>query len=149
MPVERTLGLDYGTKRIGVAVTDPLGMLAHPLTTIENTGPEAVLEALRAIVYDKSAVRIVLGLPLNMDDSEGAAARKARAFAKTLREALQVEVELIDERLTTVDADLRLRAAGIRDWRERKKRIDQAAAAVILEDWLQQRSRQGPRGEEE
>ncbi|MHC4830937.1 MAG: Holliday junction resolvase RuvX [Planctomycetota bacterium] len=51
--------------------------------------------------------------------------------------------------MTTVDADLRLRAAGIRDWRERKKRIDQAAAAVILEDWLQQRSRQGPRGEEE
>ncbi len=130
-----TLGLDFGKRRIGVAVFDLPGMGARPLTTLVRTSLAHDLEQLRAIVADRQARRIVMGLPLNMDGSEGPAARKARQFAALLNQELGVPVELYDERLTSFEAQSRLQDSSLgRD--SRKLMVDQIAAALILESWL-------------
>lgn len=129
------LGIDFGQARIGVAATDALGILAHPVTTIENTGIKAVLAALAAICAERTITRVVVGLPLHTDGTHGKAAKTAKRFAKKLA-PLGVPVEMVDECFTTVEAEERLREAGVSHWRDRKQKIDQAAACLILETWL-------------
>jgi putative holliday junction resolvase len=135
----RALAVDYGEARIGIAAGDALGMLAHPVETIDRrrvARPEARIAGLAA---RHGCAVVVVGLPLRMDGSEGHAAVKARAFAARLRAALPdaVAIEFTDERLSTVEAQRHLRAAG-RKARDQKAVIDQAAAVVILQDWLDQ-----------
>jgi len=124
---------------MGVALADDLLRAARGLRVLERQGEKADLASLRGLVEEYEVDRIVLGLPLNMDGTEGASARMARAFAVRLEEALGVAVELSDERLSTFEAEARLRELGLTA-REMKGRVDAEAAAVILQGWLDGRA---------
>ena len=131
----RVLGIDLGSRRIGVAVSDGLGLTAQPRATIERHGGMRDIDAVAAAVKDADADRIVLGLPLDCEGQEGPAARRARVFGDKLRAALQLPVELIDESFSTVEAEAVLLAADVSRAR-RKQVVDKMAAAVILQRWL-------------
>ena len=136
-PDKRAMGIDLGEARVGVAVADTLGMLAHPRETIKvgPKGDKAVVARIVELVRaDKIAV-VVLGLPRNMNGTEGPAAAKARAFADKLRAATGCEVRLQDERLSTVAAHKALQAGG-RNAKQGRAVIDQAAAQIILQTYL-------------
>ncbi len=132
---ERLLGLDLGTKTIGVAASDELGW-AHPVTTVRRKSLAHDLEQLRQIVRKREIEGIVLGLPLNMDGTEGARAKASRTFAATLERELGLPVKLWDERLTTFEAELSLREAEV-SAKKRREIIDMAAAQVILRSYLE------------
>ena len=132
----RVVGLDLGKRRVGVAVSDSGGVMAVPSTTVERTGDERRDRArLADVVRELEPERVVVGLPRSLDGSEGPAAVWARAEAEALAELLDVPVELYDERLTTVSAQRSLVAAGVKG-RDRRKVVDQVAAAVLLQAWL-------------
>jgi putative Holliday junction resolvase len=127
----RRVGIDVGDVRIGVAVSDPDGMLATPLETVA-AGRDA-LARLAAIVAEHEAIECVVGLPLSLSGREGPAAVKVRAFAGGLRDAIApVPVRLVDERMSTMTADGQLRESG-RSGAGKRAIIDQAAATVILQ----------------
>jgi putative holliday junction resolvase len=128
--------LDLGRRRIGVAVTDAAAMGAHPVGIVERRALKADLEAISAMLRDRRVEVIVVGLPLNMDGSEGPAARGARKFAASAAKALGVSVELFDERLTSFEARERLSDMPVRKG-ARKTELDALAAVVILEGWMQ------------
>jgi len=127
------LGLDVGEKRIGVAVSDPLGTTAQPLETIERD--EHATERIERIVLETGAGRLIVGLPLLMDGSEGAQARLVREFAETLADRLGAPVYFIDERLTTREAEGVL-AGGVVRRGGRKSASDRIAAALILRSYM-------------
>jgi putative Holliday junction resolvase len=131
--MSRIMALDLGSARTGVAVSDELGMLAQPWKTLP--GGAAALEAVVAAVGEVGPVRILVGLPRNMDGSEGPAAIGARAFAEELRGRVSCPVDLWDERLTTVSAQRALRESG-RKARDQRSVIDQVAAQILLQSWL-------------
>jgi putative Holliday junction resolvase len=128
--------LDLGRRRIGVAVTDAAAMGAHPVGIVERHALKQDLEAIAAMLRDRRVSVIVVGLPLNMDGSEGPAAQSARKFAAALAAALGVTVELFDERLTSFEARERLSEMPVRKG-ARKSGLDALAAVVILESWTQ------------
>jgi putative Holliday junction resolvase len=133
----RILALDVGKRRIGVAVSDPLGITARPHSTIPRD--QQAIEKIVSIMKDLEVTRIVVGLPLHLNGTEGEQARDVRAFAaKLMSRAVSVEICWQDERLSTVEAEERLsdRRGG---WRKKKNRIDAFAAAGILESYLQER----------
>ncbi len=131
----RVIGIDLGTRRIGVAVTDGLNLTAQPHTTIERHGGHRDLDAIAAVVKQFAAERVVLGHPLSPQGEVGRAARSAQAFADRLRAALGIPVDLIDESFSTVEAtDVLLQADLSRA--KRKQVVDRLAAAVILQRWL-------------
>jgi len=136
------VGVDLGERRIGVAVSDGTGTLASPRATIERSGDgDAHWEALTALVEEVGAGRVVVGLPLSLNGRRGPAARAAQADADELARRLEpggVTVETFDERLTTVSAERSLAAAG-RLGQKRRQVVDQAAAAVLLQAWLDTR----------
>jgi putative Holliday junction resolvase len=129
----RTLGLDVGDRRIGVAVSDPDGRIAVPLQTYERRGRDDAAALVR-LARAEDARRIVVGLPLSLDGSRGAQAEAAAAFADELR-AADLEVVLWDERLSSAEADHHLRAAGKRGKAARQAR-DAIAASIILQSYL-------------
>ena len=132
----RIMGLDYGEKRIGVAVSDPLGWIAQGVEVIAVTGSlAAVLERIVALTRKYETERIVLGLPVNMNGSRGSRAEAAQKFAGQLAEAAGLPVELWDERLTTVEAEKMLIGADV-SRTKRRKVIDKIAAALILQGYL-------------
>jgi putative Holliday junction resolvase len=135
----RYLGLDVGEKRIGVALSDETATLATALTTLSRAGARRDVAAVAALARRHEVMAVVVGLPLNMDGSRGPQAEKMLAFVEALRRRLDVPVLPRDERLTTVEAEERLREVGL-DWKERKRVIDQTAAAVILQEYLDQRA---------
>jgi putative holliday junction resolvase len=130
----RRLGIDLGASRIGIAISDELGMLAHPLETIPNDS--GFLSKLQKMVIEKGITAIVMGIPRNMDGSYGPAAEKAKLFLSQLKTEFP-GVQLIpwDERLTTMEAQRLLHAAG-RDVKKSRPVIDQVAAQVILQSYL-------------
>lgn len=128
--------LDFGRRRIGIAVTDAAAMGAHPLGIVERRALKHDLDAIAAMLRDRDISTIVVGLPLNMDGSEGPAAHSARNFAESLREVLAVDVEMFDERLTSFEARERLADMPARKG-ARKTGLDALAAVVILEGWMQ------------
>lgn len=139
----RVLGVDLGTARVGVAVSDSRRTLAAPRATlpVDPRAPERTIEQLVAMVEEEGATAVVVGLPLSLDGRRGPAALAAEALADRLRQALAsqgVAVELTDERFSTVAAHRAL-AAGGRDSRQRRAVVDQAAAAVLLQGWLDTR----------
>lgn len=136
----RVLGIDYGRKRVGVAVTDPLGIMAQPLPVIHNVDEIATCAQIKKICDEKDVKRIVVGLPKNMDGSLGPMAREVEEFARLLARETRITVETFDERLTSFDAESRLAEAGLH-WKQRKKRIDQVAAVLILQSWLERRGK--------
>ena len=131
--------LDLGRRRIGIAVTDAAAMGAYPVGVVERRSMARDLEAIAAMVRDREVTTFVIGLPLNMDGSEGPAARSARRFADQLAAALKVEVEMFDERLTSFEAEERLKGMPVKKG-ARKPAIDAIAATVILEGWMQSRA---------
>ena len=131
--------LDLGRRRIGVAVTDAAAMGAHPVGVVERRSMARDLEAIAAMLRNREVTTIVVGLPLNMDGSEGPAAGSARRFADQLAAALKVEVEMFDERLTSFEAEERLKGMPVKKG-ARKPTIDAIAATVILEGWMQSRA---------
>jgi putative Holliday junction resolvase len=129
----RILGIDFGQARIGIAVSDELGMLAHPVETIPARGDAA--QRIAEIVREKNAERVVIGMPRHMNGSVGEAARDALAFAEKLRTVLSCEVVTWDERLTTMAANRALRDSGQRT-RNSRGFVDQVAAQMILQGYL-------------
>jgi putative Holliday junction resolvase len=130
----RVLALDFGTRRIGVAVSDPLGISAQPHSVVDGSDPELMSEIVR-LVAELGVERIVVGLPLSLDGREGPAANQARRFAQEVAEATARPVELLDERFTTVTAERVLVEAGLPGRRRRLVR-DRVAAAVLLQAYL-------------
>jgi len=128
---ERILAIDYGRVRHGLAVSDGLGLAGHPLPALRRTQASRDLSELRRVVAEHDVRRLVVGLPLNMDGSEGPMAAEARAFAQGLERELGLPVLLEDERLSTDEAESLLREGGLRP-SERKTLRDSVAAAVIL-----------------
>lgn len=136
----RALGVDLGARRIGIAVSDPDGVLATPVTVLARTPDRPRLYRSIADLAGEFEVEVVVvGLPLSLDGSDGPAATAARAEASALEQALDVPVVMHDERLTTVTANRLLAATGA-DGRARRKVIDAAAAAVLLQAWLDGRA---------
>jgi len=137
--MSRILGLDPGTKRVGVALSDPTHMLATPHTVLAAEPRSKLAEALRALCREKEVDRIVVGLPLRMDGDEGPAAEKARAFAAWVGGALDLPVEFWDERLSTVSAQNALIEGGARR-EKRREVIDMIAAQIVLQHYLDSRN---------
>lgn len=134
----RILALDHGTKRIGVAISDELKMIAQPLEFIPADPFAGFLARLKEIVREQAVELILLGLPRNMDGSYGPAALKVREFAAALRDAVTVPVQTWDERLTSAQAQRFLIQAGVRR-KKRKEKVDQTAAAILLQSYLDSR----------
>ena len=142
----RVVGLDLGTKRIGVAVSDPSGTVATPHSVLARTGSRAAdHRAVAAVVEEYEAELLVVGLPRSMDGSLGPAAQGALAEVDELADALPVPVETVDERLTTVSADRVLRDAAVKG-EARRRVIDKVAAAILLQTWLDGRDRHDDAG---
>lgn len=135
----RTLGVDLGRVRIGLAVADEILRTARAVTTVVRRGEAEDLAAIAEVARDYEVTRAVVGLPLNMDGTEGPSARLARGFAPRLEAALGVPVELFDERLSSFEAESRLRARGV-PARDQRGQVDAEAAAVILQGWLDRRA---------
>jgi len=131
----RILGIDHGTVRIGIALSDELKMIATPLEYIPADPFADFIERLKEIIRDKEVEQIVVGMPRNMDGSYGPAAEKVREFVAFLKDAITVPIQLWDERLTTVSAQTSLIAAGTRR-EKRKEKVDKIAAAIILQGYL-------------
>jgi putative Holliday junction resolvase len=148
LPRGRRLGVDVGKVRVGVALSDPDGILASPLVTVPrdmgaaaDSVPADIAELVR-LVSEHEAVQVVVGLPVRLDGSEGAAAIDIRAYAERLARAVgHVPVILADERMSTVVASRRLAERGVRGKRQRAV-VDQAAAVEILQSWLDAQRRQ-------
>jgi putative Holliday junction resolvase len=134
---QRLIALDYGEARIGVAGSDALGMLAHPLETVASYPRPEALERIAAIYSERQATAVVLGLPIRADGQEGSAAEKVRSFAETLGPFLPAGavVYFQDEYGSTKQATENLRASG-KKTKTHRPIIDQAAAVVILQDFL-------------
>jgi len=146
----RAVALDLGTRRIGVAVSDAGGAMATPYSVIERSGDVGADRARVAeIVSEVGAGMVVVGLPLSLDGRKGPAARAALEEAEALREVLDVPVESHDERLTSVTANRSLTEAGVTGRRRQRARkagaVDQAAATVLLQSWLDTRAAGGGR----
>lgn len=130
------LGVDVGEARVGLAASDPLGLLAHPVATLarDHEGGSD-LERIREECAERGAEAVVVGLPRSLSGGEGVAAERARRYAEALQRRLDVPVRLWDERLTTVDAHRNLRASGV-SGRAQRGVVDQAAAVLILQSAL-------------
>jgi len=133
------MALDPGTARCGVAISDPLGVIATPMDPLPVRDGARLAEEIAAIAREAGACRILVGYPLNMDGTEGQRARACARLAERIRAVLpDIPVELVDERLTTVEAQARLLEAGHSP--EKRRRLkDSAAAAVMLQWWLESR----------
>jgi len=131
----RVLGVDVGERRLGVALSDPAGVVAHPLVTLRRQSWRRDLKILRELVERHKVERVVVGLPLRMDGTVGTSAKSALQFAERLRRALEVSVELWDERFTTLQAERALRESGTPPSR-RRDLLNRVAAALILQSYL-------------
>ncbi len=142
----RALGVDFGLKRVGVAVSDEGGRLARPLAVVPAAPRARLMREFGGFVREYGPAEIVVGDPRRPDGGEGDLGERVRRFAGTLKEAFPgVRVVLVDERYTTFEAEERLKAGGEGNWRRRKRKLDQAAAAVILQDYLDRKGREGGR----
>lgn len=131
----RILALDHGTRRVGVAVSDELKMIATPLEYIAPEPFADFLARLKQILAEKEVELILIGLPRNMDGSYGPAAQKVQEFMTVLKTELTVPIKTLDERLTTVQANRSLLQANVRR-DQRKEKVDKTAAAILLQSYL-------------
>jgi putative holliday junction resolvase len=131
----RILSIDHGTKRMGIAISDELGVIAQPLEFIPAEPFGNFLERLKEIIRDKQVEQMVVGMPRNMDGSYGPAALKVREFVTVLKESIAMPITLWDERLTSAQANRFLVQANVRR-EKRKEKVDQTAAAILLQSYL-------------
>ena len=139
-PSGRTLGIDYGRKRVGVALSDGLGIAAHPFEVLD-AGPD-LMARLAELVVENDVIRVVIGLPVSLDGSERAAARSARRFAERVEESLDADVVMYDERFTSRIAEGAMLEAGT-SRAGRRSRVDKVAAAVMLQGYLDRQAWKG------
>ncbi len=135
----RILALDHGTKRVGVALSDPLGVIAQPVGYWDAEPFAGLLARLRATLAEQEVEMILVGMPRNMDGSYGPAALKVQEFMAALRSAVPLPVQAWDERLTSVQANRLLVEGGVRR-EKRKQKVDSLAAAVLLQSYLDSRA---------
>jgi putative holliday junction resolvase len=131
----RILALDHGTKRIGVAMSDELKMIAQPVEFLDTEPFAAFLVHLKQLLHDKEVELVLVGMPRNMDGSYGPAALKVQEFVATLKGALTVPIKTWDERLTSVQANRLLIQGNVRR-EQRKQKVDKMAAAILLQSYL-------------
>jgi putative Holliday junction resolvase len=131
----RVLGVDLGEERVGLAVSDPTASIAQPLKVLYVRRTPELAQAVAAVAKEVGAGAVVVGLPRHMGGGEGSGAQRARAFAESLRSVCHLPVHLWDERLTTVQAQRALRELHLSRAR-RRQRVDQTAAAIILQGYL-------------
>lgn len=136
----RVLGLDVGSRRIGIAISDPLGITAQGLETLQRKNKRHDFEQLGKIVGEYGVKEIVVGLPLRMSGAEGTQAEKMQGFAEELRKRFKLPVHLWDERLTSAEANRLLRETEL-SIEKRGKAVDRMAAILILQGWMESRSR--------
>jgi putative Holliday junction resolvase len=141
LPVRRIAGFDVGDKRVGIAITDPLGLTVQPLLTLYRKTPRADLKSIGRLIRKHGIAEMVVGNPINMSGEVGPRAQKTQEFAEQLRAEFGLPVHLVDERLTTWEAHQLLDEAGHARGPERKRVIDQVAAVLILEAYLDARQR--------
>jgi putative Holliday junction resolvase len=140
--VVRALGLDVGERRIGVALSDPQGILATALTVIEAKSVDDALRRIVALASENDVERIVVGLPISLDGSLGPQAQRVRSFAESLEACTDLPVVTWDERYSTADAERVLVEAGVKR-EKRKKHVDSVAAAFILQGYLDRQRNNG------
>ena len=140
----RSLAIDFGERRIGLAISDPAGAFALPLATLARANDADAVRDIAAIAAREEVDELIVGEPRNLDGTLGPAAERCRRFAERLGAATGLPIAMTDETLTTVEATARLRAAGV-DPRRHPERLDAAAAQVLLEEVLARRAR-GSRG---
>lgn len=134
-PSGRILGIDFGTRRIGISISDPLGIIARPLEVLENR--PGFIERLKKIVRENEVRAIVVGMPYNLKGETGEKAREVEQFIEKIRTAIDVPVETCDERFTSSIAQETMLEMGLKKKARREKgRIDQMAAAIILQSYL-------------
>lgn len=132
------MSVDYGDVRTGIAVSDRLEIFAHPVTVINQSYEPKLIEKISSVVSEQKPELIIVGLPKNMDSTQGDRAEKCIAFAKNLSEATGIETKMWDERLTTVEAHNYLNNTNTRG-KKRKEVVDAVAATIILQDYLDYR----------
>ena len=133
--MSRTLGIDFGTRRIGLALSDPTGTLASPLPFLENTGIPEVIAKLEELVQSHGIKIIVVGLPRNMDGTYGLSAERVRDFISKIQPQFSAKIVAQDERLTTAQACRDLSQIGLNQ-KELRKKVDSASASLILQQFL-------------
>ena len=131
----RVLAIDHGTKRIGLAISDELGIIAQPLEFVPAEPFDRFVIRLKEIVREKEVGLLLVGMPRNMDGTYGPAAAKARDFVATLKNAVEMPIKTWDERLTSAQANRVLIAANVRR-EKRKENVDKMAAAILLQGYL-------------
>ena len=135
----RILGLDVGSRRIGVAVTDPLGITAQGLETLQRRNKRYDFDQLAQVIRQYGVKEIVVGLPLRMSGAEGTQSEKMRVFAEEIRKKFRLPVHLYDERLTSAEANRFLRETEL-SIEKRGKAVDRMAAVLILQGWMERRA---------
>ena len=138
--MSRVLGIDLGDVRTGVALSDPFGKMASGLETITEYSEERLISRLCALITEKQAAEVVMGLPINMDGSKGPRAQKVADFAARLEEACGMKVQLVDERCSTMVAHRFLNETNCRG-KKRKQVVDTLSAEIILQDYLDKKNR--------
>jgi putative Holliday junction resolvase len=133
--VSRFLGIDYGTVRIGLALSDPTGTLASPLPFLENQSLQQVTTALSELIQTHQIEGLIIGLPRNMDGTYGPSAQKVRDFIAQIQKSISLPITPIDERLTTAQASKQLSGIGLNQKQLRKK-VDSSSACLILQQYL-------------
>ena len=131
----RVLAIDHGSKRMGIAISDPSGMIAQPLEFILAEPFAAFLQRLKELIQEKEVELILVGMPRNMDGSYGPAAAKVQEFVAVLKETIAIPIRTWDERLTSAQANRFLLQADVRR-KDRKEKVDKAAAAILLQSYL-------------
>ena len=131
----RILAIDYGRARIGLAISDPMGIIAQPLEVLKSRDRPSDIQTIKDLVVEREVERVVVGLPFNMDGTEGPQAAETRRFADDLAKALDVPIDMWDERLTTFAAESAMLEADL-SRAKRKKRRDMVAACMILRGYL-------------
>lgn len=133
--MNRFLGIDFGTVRLGLALSDPTGTLASPLPFLENNSPPQVIAALAALIQTHQISRLIVGLPRNMDGTYGPSAQKVKDFISHLQKHISLPLACVDERLTTAQASKQLAGMGLNQ-RQLRQKVDSSAACLILQQYL-------------
>ena len=133
--MSRLLGIDYGTVRIGLALSDPTGTLASPLPFLENQSPKQVIAAITALIETHQITGLVIGMPRNMDGTYGPSAQKVKDFIDEMKKCISIPIQPIDERLTTAQASKQLSGIGLNQ-KQLRKRVDSSSASLILQQYL-------------
>lgn len=131
----KTMGIDFGLARIGIALSDDTKFLATPFETYKRKGEELDIEHIIELIKTKNVDEIVCGLPMNMEGVEQEIAKKTREFMSKLNKQIDIKIEFVDERLSSLMAEEMLKETE-RDWKKRKEKLDAVAASIILQDYL-------------